>query len=89
MIDLIQQSASHRADGSRLLPGDLPFTRALRGEVVEQGERIEVVLPEGSVYRALVTSSPVVRDGTVVAALSIWHDFDAYVRDLAVLLPEG
>ena len=83
MIDLVQQSSSRRSDGSRLLPGDLPYMRALRGEVVDQGERIDIVLPEGSVYQAVVTSSPVIRDGKVVAALSVWHDFNAYVRDLA------
>lgn len=83
MVELIRRSSSRRADGSPLLAGDLPYTRALRGEVVDQGERIEIVLPDGSAYPALVTSAPVVVDGKVVAALSIWHDFNAYLRDLA------
>jgi hypothetical protein len=83
MFDLIGRSESRRVDGSRLLQGDLPFARALRGEVVDQGERIDIVLPGGSVYRALVTSAPVVHNGQVVAALSVWHDFDAFVRRLA------
>lgn len=83
MNELIGQSSSRRADGTRLLPRDLPFMRALRGEVVEHGERIDIHLPGGSLYRALVTSTPVIRDGQVVAALSVWYDFDAYVRTLA------
>ena len=82
ICELINRSTSRRADGSPLLKGDLPYARALRGEVVDQGERIDIVLPEGSVYRALVTSAPIVREGKVVAALSVWHDFAAYVRML-------
>ncbi len=83
MIDLIARGESRTADGARLLPRDLPFMRALSGVSVDQGERIDIVLMEGTVYRALVTSSPVIRNGTVVGALSVWHDFDAYVRGLA------
>ncbi len=82
ICELVGRSTSRSADGSRIHPGDLPYARALRGEVVDQGERIDIVLPDGSVYRALVTSSPVIRDGNVVAALSVWHDFNAYVRGL-------
>jgi PAS domain-containing protein len=83
MVELIGRIESHRADGSRLLPVDLPFSRALRGEVVDQGERIDIALPQGGVYRAVVTSAPIIRDGTVVAALSVWHDFGRFVRNLA------
>lgn len=82
MFDLARQSSSRLADGARLRPGDLPFARALRGEVVGQGERIDIVLANGTLYRALVTSSPVIRDGTVVGALSVWHDFERDVRRL-------
>jgi PAS domain-containing protein len=82
MIELIGRSTSRRSDGTRLLQLDLPFTRALRGEVVDHGERIDIVLPGGSLYRARVTSSPVIRDGTVVGALSVWHDFDREVQEL-------
>ncbi len=88
MVELIGSSSSRRADGSPLLKGDLPYARALRGEVVDLGERIDIGLPDGSVYRALVTSRPVFIDAKVVAALSIWHDFDPYVRRLAVGLPK-
>jgi PAS domain-containing protein len=88
MVELIGRSESRRADGSPLLRGDLPYARALRGEVVDQGERIDIVLPDGSVYRAVVISSPVIVDGKVVAALSVWHDFDVYVRRLADGLPK-
>jgi PAS domain-containing protein len=83
MYELIASSTSRRADGSRLLQGDLPFIRALRGEVVNQGERIDIALPQGGVYRAVVTSAPIIWDGKVVAALSVWHDFNRFVRDLA------
>jgi PAS domain-containing protein len=83
MVELVGRIASHRADGTRLLPVDLPFSRALRGEVVDQGERIDIALPRGRVYRAVVTSAPIIRDGKVVAALSVWHDFGRFVRDLA------
>jgi hypothetical protein len=41
-----------------------------------------MTFPDGSTYQALVTSTPIVRDGTVAAALSVWHDFAAYARDL-------
>lgn len=82
--ELLERHRAVRADGSRLIPSDLPYIRALRGEVVDQGERIEMTLPGGRIYRAMVTSTPVIVDGTVVAALSVWHDFDAYVRSLAL-----
>lgn len=81
--DLVELHDARRADGSRVIRGDLPYIRALRGEVVDSGERIEMTFPDGSTYRALITSTPVVIDGKVVAAFSVWHDFDAYVRALA------
>jgi hypothetical protein len=89
--ELLDRYGAKRPDGGRLNRGDLPYARALRGEVVAQGERIDMTLPGGSVYRALVTSAPVVVNGKVVAALSVWHDFDAYVRRLASSppLPKG
>lgn len=89
MVELIGRLESLRADGSRLLPVDLPFSRALRGEVVDQGERIDIALPRGRVYRAVVTSAPIIRDGRVVGALSVWHDFGRFVRDLAEGLLEN
>ena len=87
ILELVGRFETCRADGSRLLHGDLPCARALRGEVVDQGERVDMTLPNGSIYRALVTSAPVIVDGKVMGALSVWHDFDAYVRSLA--LPSG
>ncbi len=81
--ELLDRNPARRADGSPIRRGDLPYARALRGEIVAQGERIELTLPDGSVYPTLVTSTPIVRDGKVVAALSVWHDFDAYTRRLA------
>lgn len=81
--ELIERHETRRADGSSLVPGDLPYARALRGEIVAHGERITMVFPDGTSYRALVTSTPIVIDGKVVAALSVWHDFDDFVRGLA------
>ena len=80
--DLLARYDARRADGSRIIRSDLPYARALRGEVVALGERIEMSLPDGRIYRALVTSTPVIVNGEVAAALSIWHDFDAYLREL-------
>jgi PAS domain-containing protein len=82
--DLIGHYRAQHADGSPLLPGDLPWARAIRGEVVDQGERVDMTLPNGSTYRALVTSTPVIVDGKVMGALSVWHDFDAYIRSLVL-----
>jgi len=79
--ELVGHYETRRSGGSPLLRADLPCVRALRGEVVEQGEHIDMLLPDGSVYRALVTSSPVIVDGKVMGALSVWYDFDAYVPD--------
>ena len=81
--ELLDRNPARRADGSPILRGDLPYARALRGEVVAQGERIEITLSDGSKYPTLITSTPIVRDGRVVAALSVWHDFDAYTQRLA------
>lgn len=80
--ELLARHEARRADGSRLIRSDLPYARALRGEIVAQGERIEMNLSNGRTYRALVTSTPVIVNGEVAAALSIWHDFDAYLREL-------
>lgn len=83
-----ERYGARRADGSRVIRADLPSARALRGEIVDQGERLEMGLPDGSVYRTLVTSTPVV-EGKVVAALSILYDFDAYVRGIASPSPDA
>jgi PAS domain-containing protein len=80
---LLDRYGAERPDGRRLIRGDLPHTRALRGETVSQGERIDATLPDGSVYRAVVTSTPIVVGGTVVASLSVFHDFETYVAGLA------
>jgi hypothetical protein len=48
-----------------------------------------MTLPDGRVCPALVTSTPVIADRTVVAALSVWHDFDACVRGLAADRRDG
>jgi PAS domain-containing protein len=81
--ELLDRYPARRADGTAILRGDLPYSRALRGEIVGHGERIEITLPNGMIYPTLITSTPIVRDGKVVAALSVWHDFDAYARLLA------
>lgn len=82
--ELLDQYPARRSDGAPILRWDLPYARALRGEIVAQGERIEITLPDGSSYPALVTAAPIVRDGKVVAALSIWHDFDAFTKRLVI-----
>jgi PAS domain-containing protein len=81
--ELLERYGAVRSDGSPVIRGDLPYTRALRGEVVDLGERLTMTLPDGRSYHALVTSTPVIANGRVVAALSVWHDFDAYVGRLA------
>ena len=43
--ELLDRNPARRADGSPILRGDLPYARALRGEIVAQGERIEITLP--------------------------------------------
>lgn len=79
---LLNRNSVRLADGRPIIRSDLPCARALRGEIVSQGERVEITQSDGSVYRTLITSTPIVRDGRVVAALSVWHDFDAYARQL-------
>jgi PAS domain-containing protein len=79
---LLTRNPARLADGRPIIRSDLPCARALRGEIVSQGERIEVTLPDGSIYRTVITSTPIVREGRVVAALSVWHDFDAFARRL-------
>ena len=81
--ELLDRLPARRPDGRPILRGDLPYARALRGEIVAQGERIEITLPDGSPHATLITSTPIVRDGRVVAALSVWHDFDEYTQRLA------
>ncbi len=80
---VFDRNPARRPDGSPILRGDLPYARALRGEIVTQGERIEISLPDGLTYVTLITSTPILREGRVVAVLSVWHDFDAYARRLA------
>ncbi len=80
--EIVERYGASRADGHRLTCGDLPHTRALRGEVVNHGERLEMNLPDGSVYHAFVTSTPVIVNGEVVASLSVHHDFDGFLREL-------
>ncbi len=81
--DLLARHEARRADGSLLIRSDLSCARALRGEIVAQGERSEMNLSNWGIYRALGSSTPVIVNGEVAAALSIWHDFDAYIRELA------
>ena len=81
--EILNRYEGYRADGSHLIRGDLPHARALRGEVVAQGERVDMTLPDGSIDRALVTSTPVIVDGRVVAALSSGTTSTPYVRRLA------
>jgi len=80
--ELLERYGARRADGRRLIPGDLPYARALRGEIVVCGERVDITLPDGSIFRAHVTSEPVVIDGKVVASRSLLYDFDEYARGL-------
>ena len=87
VAEVLGRYGGRRSDGSPIIRGDLPCARALRGEIVDQGERLDLTLPGGSLYRTLVTSTPVLVDGKVVAALSVLHDFDAYVRGLASSSP--
>ncbi|NLX49625.1 MAG: hypothetical protein GXY82_07130 [Methanospirillum sp.] len=82
ILELLERYGAYRADGKPVILSNLPHARALRGEVVEQGERLVMRLPGGRIYRTLVTSTPVSADGRVVGALSVWHDFDAYLRRL-------
>ena len=70
---IIDRLHARCADGSPLV----------RGEVVVHGGRVELTLLDGTVYRTVITSTPVARDGTIVAALSVWHDFGALVRRLS------
>ena len=81
--ELLNRLPARGVDGRPIRRIDLPYARALRGEIVAHGERLEITLHDGSTYPALVTSTPIVREGKVVAALSVWHDFDAYARRLA------
>lgn len=80
--ELLEGYGARRADGRRLVRGDLPYARALRREVVVCGERVDVTLPDDSVFRAHVTSEPIVVDGRVVASRSVLYDFDEYARGL-------
>ncbi len=89
VAEALGRYGGRRSDGSPIIRGDLPCARALRGEIVDQGERLDLNLPDGSLYRAWVTSAPVVVEGKVVAALSVLHDFDAYVRGLASPPPDA
>jgi PAS domain-containing protein len=81
--ELVERYGASRADGHRLTCSDLPHTRSLRCEVVNHGERFDMTLPDGSTYHALVTSTPVIVDGEVMASLSVHHDFDRLVQRLA------
>lgn len=80
--ELLETYGVRRANGRPVIASDLPCARALRGEHVAHGERLEGTLPDGSALRIVVESRPIVLDGKVVGALSVWHDFDAYLREL-------
>ncbi len=80
---LIERFGCRLAGGRPAVLGDLPVRRALRGEIVAHGEQIELTLPDGSTYGALVTSTPIVVEGMVVAALSVWYDLLALAPDRA------
>lgn len=73
-------SSDSGADGSRLLEGDPPCARALRGETAEKNGSDD---PAGRVpvYRAPVTSTPVIPGGKVTAAHSAGRT-SMYVRGL-------
>ncbi len=66
-------------DGSPLLAADLPAGRALAGE-----EAVDVPLAvraaDGRTLHVLATAAPILNDGEVVGALSIWQDVSARER---------
>jgi hypothetical protein len=80
--ELLRHFDPRRIDGRPIMPAGLPCARALRAEHVVHGERTDVILPDGSVFRTLATSTPILSDGKVVAALTAWHDFDDDLRRL-------
>lgn len=86
VIEFAGRFGARRSDGRALDPTGLPYTRALRGERVDHGELFDGTLPNGRVYRARSASTPIVVDGTVVAALSVWHDFPQELRRMALRL---
>ena len=72
---------SGKARGRKPNPPERPPLRSrAAGGDRRPGRAIEITLPDGSVYQTLITSIPIIHDGKVVAALSVWHDFDAYTR---------
>lgn len=81
--EFIGRFGARRADGRPLDAADFPYTRALRGEHVVRGEFFDGVLPDGTVYHALATSTPIEVDGRVVAALSVWYNFPRQLQKMA------
>ena len=70
-------------DGRPLPPGDLPLSRALRGEMV--ADSLEIIrLPDGTDGYLSVTASPV-RDesGQIVGGVSIYRDITQRQREVA------
>ena len=82
--DVVRLFFHRRFDGSLLLPGELPGTRALGGEEVIEFP-LSITAASGRTLDILATASPV-RDGdAVTGALVVWQDITRRNRAEAAL----
>lgn len=77
--DLVRRLAICSPDGGAITPAELPACRALAGEAVP-ARLLEITAADGTARAVLVSAAPVVEDGRVTGAFSIWRDVTQRIR---------
>jgi signal transduction histidine kinase len=76
---LAQLPSVQAAGGQPLATDDLPFACALRGEIVRDRQLI-LADPDRPDLTILASASPLIANGSVSGAVSVWHDVTQHAR---------
>ncbi len=77
--ELLRRLSARTADGRPIAPADLPEGPALAGVEVPAAA-FEITAADGTIRAVQVSASPIVGDGRITGAFSIWRDVTERVR---------
>jgi two-component system NtrC family sensor kinase len=70
---LVQELTKRYPDGRPVIADDLPSTRSLRGETVDN-ELYYLTTASGEERAVLVSTTPLIHEGQISGAVLVWHD---------------